>query len=50
MHYNYIKTSVMISVYIKYTFMFVYFRYMNIDFNWFTIMYEGEDTVKTHKL
>jgi len=35
MHYDYIKTSVMISVYIKYVnvFMFVYFRYMDIDVN-----------------
>ena len=31
MHYDYIKTIVMISVYIKYVFMFLYIRYMDID-------------------
>jgi len=33
MYYEYIKTGVIISIYIKYAFMFAYFRYMDIDFN-----------------
>ena len=48
MHYEYIKTSVMISVYIKYTFMFVYFRHMNIDFNSGSISCMKEKTQSRH--
>ena len=42
------KTSVMISVYIKYAFMFVYFRYMDIDFNSGSILCMMEKTESRH--
>ena len=48
MHYDYIKTSVMISVYIKYAFMFLYFRYMDINFNSGSILCMREKTQSRH--
>ena len=46
MHYNHIKISVKIYLYIKYAFMFLYFRYMDINFG--SILCIREKTQSRH--
>jgi len=48
MYYEYIKTGVIIYIYIKYAFMFAYFRYMDIDFNSCSISSMREKTQSRH--